>query len=134
MKTEATLHCYGFSEHERTIIKSLLNTFGNLPSTIWTHVEHHAADVVLVDCDNPQAVWDVTEGRLEGLFLVACSRRGFRCPGARHLLAKPMRPRDFVALLTSLDDSPDAPPPLLTRRVTPPPTADDGAGIFEVPA
>ncbi|MDO8331350.1 MAG: hypothetical protein Q7T36_12875 [Fluviicoccus sp.] len=115
MKTSATLHCYGFSDHHRTIIKSLLQTFGQMPGSVWTYVDHDAADVVLVDCDNPQAVWDATEGRLEGLFLVACSNRNVRCPGARHFLPKPLRPRDLVTLLNSLDNAQEAAIPVLSR-------------------
>ncbi|RZU47370.1 hypothetical protein EV700_0331 [Fluviicoccus keumensis] len=120
MKTQATLHCYGFSDHERTIIKSLLQTFGELPNTQWRYGEHESADVVLIDCDNPQAVQDLADGMLNTRFLVACSSRQYRCPGARDLLRKPLRPRELVTLLTSLDDAPGTRPnssdayPLLT--------------------
>ncbi|HEX5277233.1 MAG TPA: hypothetical protein VFW42_06155 [Fluviicoccus sp.] len=105
MKTQATLHCYGFSDHERTIIKSLLQTFGELPNTQWRYSDHDSADIVLIDCDNPQAVQEVAEGTLNVRFLVACSSRQYRCPGARALLRKPLRPRDLVTLLTSLDNA-----------------------------
>jgi hypothetical protein len=108
MKTQATLHCYGFGDHERTIIKSLLQTFGELPNTQWRYSDHESADVVLIDCDNPQAVQDAADGTLNARFLVACSSRQYRCPGARDLLRKPLRPRELVTLLTSLDNAPDS--------------------------
>jgi hypothetical protein len=103
MKTASTLHCHGFNEHDRNVIKSLLRTFGELPNSIWSYADSETADLVLVDCDNLLAVRDAERGYLHGKLLVACSARGSSCNGAQRLLDKPLRPRHVIDLLKSLD-------------------------------
>ena len=107
MKTAATLHCHGFNEHDRTVIKSVLQSFGNLPHSVWSYAEAELADLVLVDCDNLLAVRDVARGRIHGKHVVACSARGASCDGAQQLLDKPVRPRHVIDLLLALDAGAD---------------------------
>lgn len=107
MKTASTLHCHGFNEHDRTVIKSLLRSFGELPNSVWSYAEEDLADLVLVDCDNLLAVRDVARGRIHGKRVVACSVRGASCDGANLQMDKPLRPRLVIGLLLALDEGAD---------------------------
>lgn len=103
MKTQATLHCHGFNEHDRKVVKSLLVSFGDMPNTVWRYADEDSADLVLVDCDNLLAVRDAARGYLHARHLVACSNAGASCDGALSRLAKPLRPRHVIDLLLTLD-------------------------------
>jgi hypothetical protein len=111
MKTIATVHCHGFTEHDRTVIKSLLRSCGDQPGATWRYADTDSADLVLVDCDNLLAVRDAERGYLQAKRLIACSAQGASCPGAHQQLRKPLRPTQVLKLLTGLDLSEEQPAP-----------------------
>jgi len=91
-------------EHHKSLIKSLLASFGDRGDNQWTYGEDIAvSDVVIVDFEL-YAQQLPLRGAKHGHIVVAYSQQTPANSPTPFMLAKPIRGRDFVKLLERMED------------------------------
>ncbi|HQV21815.1 MAG TPA: hypothetical protein PLJ88_01835 [Agitococcus sp.] len=91
-------------EHDKALIKSLLNTFGDRGDNQWRYQEHGSdSDVIIVDFELHAQKLPLA-GAKAGHIVVAYSQKAPANSPTPFMLAKPVRGRDFVKLLERLED------------------------------
>ncbi|MDC0662330.1 hypothetical protein [Marinobacter sp. SS21] len=98
------LSSIGLSPKDETVLKALTDLLGARTREDWVYSAPEAADVVLLDTDNPEAVtaWKQT-GQDDRCTTIAYSASSPDLPLNRRL-NKPLRAADLIAILNGLSD------------------------------
>lgn len=109
-------------ERERSLLKSLLASFGQRPRCFWQHIEEGIADVAVVSVDNPSLAVICQAQKLAKVVVFYARSGDFtRLEDQPFKLDKSARARDFLGMLERLEDyfEQEASLPAARQAVTP---------------
>lgn len=98
-----TLACTSSKEQDRLVFKSLVGILATT-STKWTYLSEGYADVVFVDLDDEKPIYPRMEPGKPMSVVVGYSTDAEKLKKQVFALKKPARSKDFVPLLTELQE------------------------------